>query len=1207
VHHLEISLLGPYSVRLDGKPLTAFGYQKVRALLAYLAVQRSRPNTRERLMGMLWPDVPERRARQSLSRALSTLRDVLGERGSQAKPGALIEATRQAVRLSPDADIWVDIEALEARLNAVTTHPHARLSTCDACLEQLTVATDLYRGSFLEDLSLSDNAPFEEWALLMREQLGRQTLEALQQLAGAYLQRGDYEEAATYARRELAVAPWDEVAHRQLMRALALSGQRNAALAQYEACSDLLADALGVAPEPATTALYTAIRDGDLVSQERDTQEEGLPPFKGLEFFDVCDAQLFFGREELTQRLLRRIAEGEPFLAIIGASGSGKSSLLRAGLVASLQRSSVAESLGLRAVVLTPTAHPLQALCRSVIGDGATTKEISACQADLLIDARRLRVQINSRLAQDRAGEGERVLLVVDQFEELFTLCRDPASRRAFINAIVDAPAHSATVVQVVIALRADLYHYCADFERLRGILEDHQAYIGAMTPQELRRAILGPANQGGWALEPGLVDLLLHDLGAAANHVPEPGALPLLSHVLLETWQRREGNMLTLKGYTDAGGVHGAIAQTAEAVYRTLNAGEQQIARVIFLRLTNVGDLNDSAAKALYTRRRASLEELVPASATDVDVQGVLNTLAHARLITMERDAVEVAHEALIREWPTLRGWLEADLDGLRLHRHLTQAAQAWVDGGRDAGDLYRGARLAQAEEWLRTEEQALNSLEHEFLAASQAESERLDAAREDQRQRELAAARHLAESQKSRAEERGRLLRWLGVAASLLLIAAVAATLLGRGYRAASLESAGLADINATTAAQNAVVAATAQAAEATAIAAREQEAEQRSLADAAREKALLQTRIAKSGLLAVQSGQFLNEDYALALLLSVEAYRAIDTPEARGSMLAALEAYPGVLGLMHTPVNELLSVAFSPDGSRLAAVGTDSTLGIWLYVWDVRTRQLIRGPDPVENPGFSWTFHMLDYSPDGRVLAVGACGKFDEADNCVLGEITLRDAQSGQVLSRVEGHTDTVRGVAYDPTGARLASYGDETVLLWDVHDVRNVSVERQLEGHSTPVSAAAFSPDGTLLATVGFDIDAPAESAGDLLHFVRLWDVETGIQVREFAFFGKGFYSLAFSSDGRTLAAGGCNQLTTLEQTRIPGCEEGLVRRWDVATGSELLPVMTGRSDHVHNLRFISQDAALLTTGNDRAINLWNLAGEKRCWLQPGTRP
>jgi hypothetical protein len=261
-----------------------------------------------------------------------------------------------------------------------------------------------------------------------------------------------------------------------------------------------------------------------------------------------------------------------------------------------------------------------------------------------------------------------------------------------------------------MIALRADFYAHCAQFANLRDALEKHQAYIGPMNKDELRCAIEEPAKRNGWEFEPRLVDLLLNDVGN------EPGALPLLSHALLETWKHRQGRTLTLAGYTESGKVSGAIAKTAETVYQSLGPEQQAIARNIFLRLTELGEGTQD------TRRRAQLSELVPRPEDAPAVEAALKTLADARLVTTGEGVAEVAHEALIREWPTLRQWLDEDRTGLRIHRRLTQDADEWQRFNHDEGALYRGMRLAAVNEWAKDHSGELNALERESLDASRA-----------------------------------------------------------------------------------------------------------------------------------------------------------------------------------------------------------------------------------------------------------------------------------------------------------------------------------------------------------------------------------------------------------------------------------------------------------------------------------------------------
>jgi hypothetical protein len=387
-------------------------------------------------------------------------------------------------------------------------------------------------------------------------------------------------------------------------------------------------------------------------------------------------------------------------LAVVGASGSGKSSVVRAGLIPALQQGQPLAD-GTKPPkgsdrwlmhVITPTARPLESLAASLTRASESVTATATLIDDLAKDTRSL--HLYARRLLSLPGSGDRLVLVVDQFEELFALCKDKTQRKAFVDALLaaacpeaDVPCSPAnSVVTVVLTLRADFYANCAEFDNLRSALQDYQRYIGAMSEAELRRAIEEPARLGGWELEPGLVDVLLQDVG------DEPGALPLLSHALLETWKRRRGRTLTLAGYAASGRVQGAIAKTADDVYgHDLTPEQQAIARNIFLRLTELGE------GAQDTRRRVTLSELIPQDESAEEVQAVLQKLADRRLVTTYEGEAEVAHEALIREWPALRGWLEEDREALRVERRLGEAAHEWEDSGCDESYLYRGAQLGR------------------------------------------------------------------------------------------------------------------------------------------------------------------------------------------------------------------------------------------------------------------------------------------------------------------------------------------------------------------------------------------------------------------------------------------------------------------------------------------------------------------------------
>jgi len=317
---LSLSLLGSFQVTLEGKPITEFTTDKVRALLAYLAVEADRSHRRDVLAGMFWPGWPEDAARNNLRQALFQLRQVLGDRETSYP---FLLTNRQTIQFNPAGDYWLDVRAFTTLILDCRAHRHSRLEACDSCIARLSQAAELYRGDFLEQFLLSDNVAFEEWALLTREWLRRQALETFFHLAAYHERRGEYERAGHYARRQVALDPLREEGHRQLMRAMALSGQRNAALAQYQACCQLLAEELGVEPAAETTVLYERIRDGELGRGP----EEGVDVAARLYNLPV-QLTPFVGREEELAQITGRLENPAcRLLTLVGPGGSGKTRL----------------------------------------------------------------------------------------------------------------------------------------------------------------------------------------------------------------------------------------------------------------------------------------------------------------------------------------------------------------------------------------------------------------------------------------------------------------------------------------------------------------------------------------------------------------------------------------------------------------------------------------------------------------------------------------------------------------------------------------------------------------------------------------------------------------------------------------------------------------------------------------------------------------
>ena len=400
-------------------------------------------------------------------------------------------------------------------------------------------------------------------------------------------------------------------------------------------------------------------------------------PYKGLARFDEDDWEYFCGRERLVATLVARLAVAR-FVAIVGASGSGKSSLARAGLLPALAGGALPGSERWHVAMLTPGDDPLG----------------------------RLHATVAAHSTNDSAG---RLVIVIDQFEEVVTVCQDDDVRSRFFDALVEWTSDTASGRSVVAVLRADYYGELATHPDIARSIEQSQVLVGAMTPPELQRAVTEPALRAGLRIEPGLAELVCRDAG------DEPGSLPLVSTALVETWARRRDNTLTVEGYVEAGGVRAALTGLAETVYQSFDVDGQDAARRVLLRLATPGIGSDDV------RRQAPRPEIAAIPGGEV----VADTMVARRLLTADSDTVEVAHEALLREWPRLRAWLEEDRDGRRLHRQLSDTAAAWQTERRDASLLYRGARLGTITDWLQQHPGDLNDIEQEFVEAAVAREE--------------------------------------------------------------------------------------------------------------------------------------------------------------------------------------------------------------------------------------------------------------------------------------------------------------------------------------------------------------------------------------------------------------------------------------------------------------------------------------------------
>lgn len=1424
---LSVKLLGPFQVLEGDQPVTKFESDRVRALLAYLTVEADRPHRREHLAALLWPDWPERSARTNLRRALSNLRQVLGDH--DAKPPYL-QITRQSIQFNSSSDTHVD-----AQIIATTFSWNGREETDIRRLEE---AVELYRGDFLEGFTVADSPSFEEWALLTREQLNRNVREILQQLAENYQEQGEYQTAIVYARRLLVMDPLLEEAHQSLMKLLAASNQRSAALAQYETCRRILANELGVEPSPETKAVFDQINSGEIekadqvaeqrhirgyelrerigtgrfgevyrayqkqmgrdvvikiippqyanqpefirsfesdahqvallehphitplydywrepdgaylvmrwlkggslgaslqkgpwkpeaifelidqitsalstahaqgivhgdiqpsnilldeggnaylvdfgiapdlidvapssddgghddmtsyispeqanglqISKKTDLyglglvlfsmftgesplggkasnylQENGaLPlvsehrgdvpeavdeviqrataeepsdryanarelsddlrkalsieggalldqmvseppelknPYKGLHPFYEADEEDFFGREVLVEQLIDRLKanKGEVrFLALVGPSGSGKSSVIRAGLVPALRSGAVAGSENWYVIQMLPGAHPLEELETALL-------RIAVNPPDRLLhqmreDERGLVRAIKRSLPDDDSE----LLLFIDQFEEVFTLVENESERSHFLRSITAAVRGKRSRVRVVVTLRADFYDRPLLYPEFGELLHTHMETVMPLSPAELERAISGPADRVGVSLESGLISEIVTDVS------DEPGALPLLQYALTELFENREDGQLTSQAYRAVGGVAGALGRSAEREYVELDEPGKDAAKQLFLRLVTVGE------SAEETRRRVLQVEINSLSG---NIQAVTEAYGQARLLSFDRDpvtrgpTVEVAHEALLREWTRLRGWLEENRAGLRFQSVLAIAAGAWRESGSDSSFLLRGSRLDQFEGWAANTAITLTREEAEFLEVSlSSRKERIDA-EEARRKKELEAARQLADAERNRAEEQTRssirLRRLAGVLGFTLLAALVLSFFAFQQSRiaeaenrlAASHELASAAVGNLNSDPELSILLAM-EAVAATYDDGETVTEEAQSALHQAIQRSLIRNTITGTGNFVFSGAQDFD--------VFGQVYLA---PTGDGGILFYDERWRRDLKIDgHS--GEVIAISPSLYGMLFAVGDASGVVRVWDYFeladkYDEEGSQVDLSVSAPQGELIIFSAHReeitsIAFNGDGTLLATSS------ADDTVK----VWDLETGVELNGLVGHTGDVNGVSFHPSGMYVATASnDQTAKIWDLATGMAIT---NLSGHNEPVLDVKFNIDGTQLATASGDGTA------------ILWDAQTGDDLITFRGHSGSVHSVDFDDKGLYLGTGG---------------EDATARIWDIQTGDELL-VFEGHKAPIYHIRFNSDLGQLITSSLDGSVKIWDIRPEgNREWL------
>jgi len=839
-------------------------------------------------------------------------------------------------------------------------------------------------------------------------------------------------------------------------------------------------------------------------------------PYKGLAAFQPDDAPLFFGRGELVDQLVSRI-QGRAVLVVGGPSGCGKSSLVRAGLLPALRGGALPGSAQWQVSVFTPGARPLSALAGHLAGAGVT----GLPPGDVL---RRDPESIRHHVSPT-------VLVVIDQFEELFTVCTDPAERGAFLRALAALARGAPSPARVALVVRADFYGVCAAHPWLAEAINDNHVLVGPMSPTQLREAITGPARRVGLHLQEGLVDRVLVDGGGDA------GALPLVAHALVETWLRRDGDVLTVAGYEAAGGVAGAIGHTGDHVWDQLAGDERRCARRLLLRLVRPGDGGPD------TKRVLSWAEV----GDDVTTRRVLDRFANSRLLTVGDQGVELAHEALLRTWARLARWVDESRDELRAGARIEDSAREWERQGRHPDLLYRGLPLATALEWQARQEGAVGEPAGAFLAAA-------TTARD---------AEHAAAAARTRRAARRRR-RAVVALSSLTVLAVVTSAVAGaallrsrQATRAARAANALASEQLARGLAAAAVDLSSANPYLATVLAAEATARVVPPLAEARR--ALVVSRLALAGRTLAPYGDPVPVGDAVALAVSPHGDRAATGK--RDGMVAVWDlAQREQVATYAGPGRGVQGLAFTADGRWLVAAGLDRRL----WRWPADGRSDSTGTVLAEPGAIVWS---VAAAPDGAVVAA----------TTGAGEVWLVDAATGALLGEpLAPGAGELLSVAFSSDGSTvLAGSGRGQVHAWSLPSRQPRFAP--VDAHTSDIWELVTLPPEPTAAGEGTFLTVSSDGTA------RLWSLDTGAPARGGPFDDD---ASGVPSGVRGVTVDPADGVVTL------GGADGALYSWSVAERRIVL-----RNGPVHRARVIAaarsaDGLSLVSLSDDRTLQVWS---------------
>ncbi|MCI0714386.1 MAG: WD40 repeat domain-containing protein, partial [Chloroflexi bacterium] len=858
---------------------------------------------------------------------------------------------------------------------------------------------------------------------------------------------------------------------------------------------------------------------------------EATNPYKGLRAFEQADADDFFGRMKLIEQILARLngaGVSGRFVALVGPSGSGKSSVINAGVLPALRDAEDRYYV----VEMVPGAQPLTELASALLR--LAVKPIADLQRQLETDEMGLHKAL-PRILPDEQGE---VVLFIDQFEEIFTLSTNPQVTTHFLNSLIKAVTAEDSRLRLIVTIRADFYDRPLLRPGFSELMRQCTEVVIPLNADELQAAISRPAERVGVALEPGLVAAIVTEVA------DEPGTLPLLQYALTELFEKRQNNMMTLASYREIEGALGALARRADTLYQSLDTDTQHMVKQLFLRLVTLGEGTED------TRRRVTLTELNELSTSGVELSEVIDLFGKHRLLTFDRDpinripTIEVAHEALLRKWATLRQWLDDSREDLRMQQRLAGRAVEWFDAGRDPSFLLRGTQLDQTRRWSEETELILTLTEKTFLEASVAEHEARLAKERAQQERE------------ARLEQRNRQrLRWFAGVMGIMAVIGLLLALFAYSQQQTAQQQRDRAERRA-------------------------DEVQSLRLASDARQA--LDNRDPDLALaLAYEAIQIEEPPQQVQRLFSQIAtsnrtrrvlkpddgntvWRVVVTPDER-YLIASIGSPPNLPGIEKTigmwdlETGELvrefqghtelaLGLAVSPDGQFLLSSSYDNTLRIW----DIETGEQLRQFDMEAGEGLG----RVAISPDGTTFAA----KSED------GTIRVRDWETGEVLQEMQGSVNFgfVVNITYSPDGTSLLAGSNEDGLEW--WDLTTSELLATLDDEDTArVDALAFMPDGKQ-ALVSVE-------TGEIL----LWDLENETIERRFEGHTASLLTLDVSDDGKTM---------------ISASSDGSLIVWNIASAS-IRYYLYGHNSEVNDVTLLQNGEFAISGAVDGGVRLWDL--------------